>query len=1375
MNIKALVIFCLYSLSWSLNSLSGLKESYRQGDSLSFTIDIGITPLDSLELVLSDYSGGPSIRLDNWSINEQALTVSTRELVPGHQYLTLKNSQNDADSIQWEFLLKSDQLFELESPGSGATVSEIPVLKWNGPMGVKQWKWYLSDQPFNFNEDSSRFEGVILQEGFVSRPELDLTKSSLSQEAKSPLVTGQRYFFALFPSYGNQLNEIDFDRALLNSFVYMKETENEQIQIIYPSSNDTIKADQPIIEFIRWNRVEKAQYYVIRILKSETRGNFQFDKSVVEFFSSDTTLPINFNELSLAGSVQIQISAYSDNSFLARTNSQPFISQLLHKLKIPTIPHQAQVLAVSSHSKKPLYFEIGADETIELTPGDWELTLQVRGFQTTEISLNINSDTIISPSFTALDALLQGRLIDHQGLAISGGKLQLLSLNTGNSFMIESSNQGYINTYLDPGSYEYQIINLSNVPTEPQTILMSAGDTNNLGDLIVRQGTSYWQGIFKNEQNQFSSSVQFDLYTSNGQFLYKTQTNIAGRVELELIPGVYQLRSNHPNIADQSIEILIPQERIEQYQLLPSAFRISGHLEIQSQISTDSVLASRMPDYPIYAFTSNSDTIKLYTDLQGEFSLQVGNPDPWTIGFQWKDRLYEIDNYTLETPDKNLIIQSGARLKGKILETGERNQFSVHARSNGEVYPGKILKENEQLFYLIEDLPEGDYQIEVQGLNQLGQSSVPTNIFKNILLNRFTEFTGPDIALNNSSRLTIFQMIYQGIEKSAQVNLRTPLSKQISTGDSLNLSQGLYQYSMIPNDLNIIPLSLTNFNREDITSDSISIDFQDSHVAKKRVELIGNTYDSTYTITFNYLNIPDSIHLNYRWGQSSYKSLQADTISGSFARFNIPIEGIGIRELDYHIEVYRNELKFSNREVGKPFRTQFVIAPKDWILFPLMKDTLKSPTKSLLHIPLKVINRQGQTQDLAGLSSTNYKLTNSNNNFDFYLDSSTQTLYIKTPETMDTTTLYLNLIYRGDTLTWEKHCIASEIMADNIEIKKTPSQRLYQAGDTITLSSRITSKNSLETYDLLSDFEVSHGQISESKIIIPERFIGPIFISTSWNQLRTEEIIEVSSAISPKNNQTTLIRDSNFVMYFPANSNLSLNPIPIRLRSDLKDSITWGAEEVNILEGAYSLYYPNLVPLDTAPYLQYTLPDSVEKIDFRLFNDSAFEFINLEDNQITYDRIYDSQALAKKKISTSNPSFVWNMTSTYPVFFDISNDMVTKEEPYLIITPNPFSPEIIAVNDGNTEAGARIDFLPKAPLGQNALVSILIYNMAGEKVRTLVNRKVFAQEEQNIYWDGLTDSGRLSRNGRYIVHFLSGAINKKSSETRLLKTVVVFK
>jgi hypothetical protein len=85
---------------------------------------------------------------------------------------------------------------------------------------------------------------------------------------------------------------------------------------------------------------------------------------------------------------------------------------------------------------------------------------------------------------------------------------------------------------------------------------------------------------------------------------------------------------------------------------------------------------------------------------------------------------------------------------------------------------------------------------------------------------------------------------------------------------------------------------------------------------------------------------------------------------------------------------------------------------------------------------------------------------------------------------------------------------------------------------------------------------------------------------------------------------------------------------------------------------------------------------------------------------------------------------------------------------HLSALPNPFSPDVGPV---------RIGYLltTQAP---PAIVNILIYNMRGELVRTLLRDDLQQQGRygsrtglKEITWDGLTDWGTMARNGRYVV------------------------
>ncbi|RMD96275.1 MAG: hypothetical protein D6814_11680, partial [Calditrichaeota bacterium] len=101
----------------------------------------------------------------------------------------------------------------------------------------------------------------------------------------------------------------------------------------------------------------------------------------------------------------------------------------------------------------------------------------------------------------------------------------------------------------------------------------------------------------------------------------------------------------------------------------------------------------------------------------------------------------------------------------------------------------------------------------------------------------------------------------------------------------------------------------------------------------------------------------------------------------------------------------------------------------------------------------------------------------------------------------------------------------------------------------------------------------------------------------------------------------------------------------------------------------------------------------------------------------------------------------------------------------LSFLPSPFSP---------LRGSLRIGYVLTSEEGQ-ALVSIRIYNMAGELVRTLADRQVQypgAHTEPNLAWDGLTNAGRMARNGRYVVEVIAENVKGK---VRQLATVVLVK
>lgn len=95
------------------------------------------------------------------------------------------------------------------------------------------------------------------------------------------------------------------------------------------------------------------------------------------------------------------------------------------------------------------------------------------------------------------------------------------------------------------------------------------------------------------------------------------------------------------------------------------------------------------------------------------------------------------------------------------------------------------------------------------------------------------------------------------------------------------------------------------------------------------------------------------------------------------------------------------------------------------------------------------------------------------------------------------------------------------------------------------------------------------------------------------------------------------------------------------------------------------------------------------------------------------------------------------------------------------VLPSPFSPDIAPV---------KIGYVLTTPASE-ALVSIRIFNMRGERVRTLLERDLqypgrygSASSNREIVWDGRTDEGTVARNGRYVVQITARDTEGEVSE-----------
>ena len=169
----------------------------------------------------------------------------------------------------------------------------------------------------------------------------------------------------------------------------------------------------------------------------------------------------------------------------------------------------------------------------------------------------------------------------------------------------------------------------------------------------------------------------------------------------------------------------------------------------------------------------------------------------------------------------------------------------------------------------------------------------------------------------------------------------------------------------------------------------------------------------------------------------------------------------------------------------------------------------------------------------------------------------------------------------------------------------------------------------------------------------------------------------------------------------------------------------------------------------------------------------------LEDFNITEPLIgiWDSEYI---QWNTASGSFSADSTSVSIIAPRLKGQyaLISVSEPLNIgglrFSPNPFSPY-------SQRAGLSIEFVLSSDVAEDLMVNIHIYNMAGELIRSLRNSAMMRKgtysrsstdSNYQVIWDGLTDSGRMARNGRYVVVMTA---EEPGREVRKTGTVVLIK
>ena len=280
------------------------------------------------------------------------------------------------------------------------------------------------------------------------------------------------------------------------------------------------------------------------------------------------------------------------------------------------------------------------------------------------------------------------------------------------------------------------------------------------------------------------------------------------------------------------------------------------------------------------------------------------------------------------------------------------------------------------------------------------------------------------------------------------------------------------------------------------------------------------------------------------------------------------------------------------------------------------------------------------------------------------------------------------------------------------------------------------------------------GTITEGLFQPSASYIGPAELVVSLGEVREELPLSIYQRIAPTVSEFSFNDTQGFSITFPGES--------VRARTRLSLSklqaptVKKYSPEYELQGQIYNLRFGISNPLKggTSIQIELPLPNGVkaERASIRYWNNEQLKWVT---------EALSGHSSANPVVRATVPAEV---LAKYPQYA-----VVAESEPLKIselsFTPNPFSPQI---GDGLT-----ISYRLSSDNAGAPFVTIKIYNLTGILVRTLKDNEPQPKGEQiNVPWDGLTDSGREARNGRYLVHIQAKDARKKEEA---LKSVVLIK
>jgi hypothetical protein len=774
---------------------------------------------------------------------------------------------------------------------------------------------------------------------------------------------------------------------------------------------------------------------------------------------------------------------------------------------------------------------------------------------------------------------------------------------------------------------------------------------------------------------------------------------------------------------------------------------LEGKVYRRSFLTSDTNGVMEFIPYAKVMAVNGTDTIVRYADALGFYSFNLRASLTWKLGALDQERETWVEGPNFDRP-LNLVIEDYAGVFGIVNTDAPRGDLlGLMVKSDGEPI-GKanfISAPTGTLGYYFPHIPTGDYKIFIAATGKVSNTTPELKVQRNIKYDRNISFAADTITLVDST--SIFNFVTTGSQSiQGDVEILFPEQKIVSLGGSTTMAASdLVVFNVYPKESKYLPL----LNKFWLKGQTLDIKWEFSHT-NSTIHTLQSPEDSL-SLFLTLTEDVDSAFIYYKIEEGLYKKVKHASFSGKLD-FKIGGFTASSKNIEYYFEVYRGQDFYAN--TNRVYSSTIQYTASYIRLLHQYGDTLYVPQSKDVDVYVSAFKGNWEPADLPLASVWNLKSGIGSVTPDslgigakcnlvedgviqIYTPGQNDSLMIPfkvgkfNPHVVD---LFVakNKVYPGET-------IEVQLMGiDTVQNLKFP------------LQGEIT-------------VEPPHAaKVLGTSLILDSLYPSTLFLNGRYLQNIVSTSVQVQIPIEKDAPRKVYQIDSTLSLFLPESLLLERDFVLLELRQDSIVSPALFEKQWNLKHQPFTLQFPLGGTLNKAPQFYWSENDTNQ---VRLYNQKTQVVTTFSEPLVTA-RIFGSD------FGWTNDTL--HLTQFYPWYY-LLEEKESELKTELSILPNPFSPEIIAYNDGNDDFGTKISFFVDAPGQQKVLVDLKIYNMRGEKVRSLLKLESFSKGEYAEYWDGLTDQKRYARNGRYIVYLKSYKPGTKSTLQEVWKYVVLFK